>query len=115
MNLFDSSLEQLVMEIIAVNHAWKEASYLFNLSNNNHLANSLRDLKARLQVRLLRSYAPDLVYLIVDNNPNKDYEEPLYGLQLVEFVNGRKDAAHMPIRVAKKNLSALELMQFVKN
>ena len=113
MELLDSSINQLVTEIIAVNHAWKEAKDLFDRADN-HLANSLRDLKARLQVRLLRSYAPELVYLITDNNPDLDYGEPLYGLQLVKSVNGRKDTAHMPIRVAQENLSAQELKQFVR-
>jgi hypothetical protein len=79
------------------------------------LANSLRDLKARLQVKLLRNYAPEKVYLMLDANVNTDYDEPLYGLHLVTSVNGRRDAAHMPIRVAQENLSAQELKQFVKS
>ena len=112
MDLFNPSIEKLVTEIIAVNHAWKEAKDLFDRADN-HLANSLRDLKARLQVRLLRSYAPELVYLLTDNDPDLDYDEPLYGLRLVKSVNGRQDAAHMPIRVAEENLSARELQQFV--
>ena len=114
MNFLNSSIEQLVTEIIAVNNAWKEAKDLFDRADN-HLANSLRDLKARLQVLLLRSYAPELVYLITDSDPNRDYDEPLYGLRLVESVNGRQDAAHMPIRVAEENLSAAELQQFVQD
>ena len=114
MELFNPSIEQLVLEIIAVNHAWKEAKDLFDRLDTP-LANSLRDLKARLQVRLLRNYAPSRVYLTVDTNPNSDYDEPLYGLQLVTSVNGRQDAAHMPIRVAEQNLSAQELEQFVKS
>ncbi len=114
MDFFNPSIEQLVTEIIAVNNAWKEAKDLFDHADN-HLANSLRDLKARLQVRLLRSYAPELVYLITDSDSNRDYDEPLYGLRLVESVNGRQDAAHMPIRVAEENLSAAELQQFVQD
>ena len=114
MEFFNPSIEQLVKEIIAVNRAWKEAKDLFDRPDTP-LANSLRDLKARLQVRLLRSYAPEKVYLMVDTNSNSDYDEPLYGLQLVGSVNDRKDAAHMPIRVAQQNLSAQELEQFVKS
>ena len=90
------------MKVLSVNQA------------DNSLANSLRDLKARLQVRLLRSYAPELVYLMTDTNSNPDYDEPLYGLQLMKSINSRKDAAHMPVRVAEQNLSAQELKQFVK-
>ncbi|MBE9047156.1 hypothetical protein IQ255_22605 [Pleurocapsales cyanobacterium LEGE 10410] len=114
MELLNSSVEQLVTEIIAVNHAWKEAQDLFDRADN-HLANSLRDLKARLQVRLLRSYAPELVYLTIDTDSDRDYDEPLYGLRLVKSVNGRQDAAHMPIRIAKENLSAAELQHFVQS
>ena len=114
MEFSNPSIEQLVTEIIAVNHAWKEAKSLFDCSDN-FLANSLRDLKARLQVRLLRNYAPENVYLMIDTNVNTDYDEPLYGLQLVTSVNNRQDAAHMPIRVAKEDLSAQELEQFIKS
>ncbi len=114
MNLFDPSIEQLVREIIAVNHAWKEAKDLLDRADN-HLANSLRDLKARLQVRLLRSYAPKLVYLMTDPDPNEHYDEPLYGLRLVKLINGRQDASHMPVRVAEENLSQQELQQFVQS
>ena len=114
MDLFNPSIEQLVTEIIAVNHAWKEAKDLFGFPNTS-LANSLRDLKARLQIRLLRSYAPKSVYLMADNDPNEYYDEPLYGLRLTKTVNDRQDAAHMPIRIAKENLSAKELQQFVQN
>ena len=113
MEFLNSSIEQSVTEIIAVNRAWKEARYLFDRADN-YLANSLRDLKARLQVRLLRSYAPELAYLITDINSDQDYDEPLYGLRLVKSVNGRHDAAHMLIRVAEENLSVKELQQFVK-
>ncbi len=114
MKFFYPSIEQLVTEIIAVNHAWKEAKDLFDLPDSP-LANSLRDLKASLQVRLLRNYAPENVYLMEDKRANTDYNEPLYGLQLVTSINGRKDAAHMPIRVAQNNLSAQEIEQFVKS
>lgn len=113
MEFLNPSIEQLVTEIIAVNHAWKEAKSLFDYSDNP-LANSLRDLKARLQVRLLRNYAPENVYLMIDTNVNTDYDELLYGLQLMKSINGRKDAAHMPIRVAERNLSVQELQQFIK-
>ena len=113
MELLNPSIEQLVLEIMAVNYAWKEAK---NFSDgDNYLANSLRNLKARLQVRLLRSYAPELVFLKIDTSNGEDYEEPLYGLHLAESVNGRKDAAHMPIRVAQENLSAKELQHFVRS
>ena len=113
MELLNPSIEQLVSEIIAVNHAWKEAKSLFD--SDNYLAKSLRDLKARLQVRLLRNYAPELVFLRTDVSDDENYDEPLYGLHLTRSVNGRQDAAHMPIRVAEEYLSVKELQQFVRS
>ena len=56
------SVEKLVKEIVAINHAWKVARELFG--EDSHLSISSRDLKTCLQVRLLRSYAPKQVYLI---------------------------------------------------
>ena len=111
MELLNPSIEQLVLEIIAVDRAGKEAK-LFTC-DRNFLANSLQDLKARLQVRLLRSYAP-LVFLRIDVSED-EYDEPIYGLHLTKSVNGRKDAAHMPIKVAQENLSVKELQQFVRS
>lgn len=60
MELINPSIEQLVKEIIAVNHAWKEAKDLFE-ETAFPLANALRDLKTRLQIRLLRNYAAILI------------------------------------------------------
>ena len=111
MELVNPSIEQLVTEIIAVNHAWKEAKDLFE-ETASPLANALRDLKTRLQIRLLRNYAPEWVFLIEDNQTEGD--EPLYGLQLVKAIGSWRDAAHIPIRVAQENLSLQELKIFVK-
>lgn len=112
MELLDPSIEQLVLEIIAVDRAGKEAKLFAR--DRNFLANSLQDLKARLQVRLLRSYAPEFVFLKTDVSEG-EYDEPVYGLHLTKSVNGRQDAARMPIRVAQKNLSLEELQQFVRS
>lgn len=103
------SIQDLVTEIHAVNHSWKLAIEMFG--NNHGLAQSLRDLKVRLQIRLLRNYAPEFVYLQIDQETES--EEALYGVRLVSSVNGHKDAAHLPIRLAKKVLSILELNQFL--
>lgn len=105
------SIENLVKEIHAVNHAWKLAIEMFN--HDYPLAQSLRNLKVRLQVRLLRNYAPDFVYL--KENTETISEESLYSLQLVSVVNGYKDAAHLPIRVAQEILSVSEINKFLLN
>ncbi|MDJ0533932.1 MAG: hypothetical protein QNJ70_15825 [Xenococcaceae cyanobacterium MO_207.B15] len=110
MDFFKPSLEQLVTEIVAVNHAWKEAKQLFG--HNSNLAISLREIKSNLQVRLLRNYAPEKVYLMEDKEA--DTEESLYGLLLVNPIKSYKDAAHLPIRVAIEKLSIQEREKFVK-
>jgi hypothetical protein len=106
------SIEQLVGEIVAVNHAWKEAKDICE-DPASPIANSLRNLKTRLQVRLLRQYAPQQVYLRED--PTADTTEPVYGLSLVQTtINGYTDAAHLPFRVAKDHLSAEEIKLFCR-
>ncbi|MCT7990603.1 hypothetical protein [Laspinema olomoucense] len=99
-NLLNPSLEQLIDEIHAVNHAWKVALAFGDIPA---LATSLQDMKTRLQVRLLRQYAPDRVYLALDTETAS--EEPLYGLRLREPIAGYTDAAHLPVRVAQDYLS----------
>lgn len=98
--LLNPPLEQLIDEIHAVNHAWKVA---LDFGDIPALAESLKEMKTRLQVRLLRQYAPDRVYLALDTETAS--EEPLYGLRLREPIAGHTDAAHLPVRVAKDHLS----------
>ncbi|NCO75548.1 MAG: hypothetical protein GW795_09990 [Cyanobacteria bacterium] len=109
--LLTPPFESLVKEIHAVNHSWKlAADEIFN--NEHFLAKSLRDLKVRLQVKLLRNYAPNFVYLIEDKEIVS--EEVLYSLQLISNVDNYQDAAHLPIRVAKEVLSLEEINKFSK-
>jgi hypothetical protein len=108
--LLNPSIEQLLKEIHSVNHAWKAAKELFE-APASPIANSLRDLKTRLQVRLLRSqFAPGKVRLLEDMT--SDASEPVYGLLLLEPVEGYMDAAHLPIRLAKEHLSPEEIERF---
>ncbi|MBD2197545.1 MULTISPECIES: hypothetical protein [Calothrix] len=106
---WNPSVEQMVREIVAVNHAWKVACELFG--EDSPLSTSSRDLKTCLQVRLLRSYAPKQVYLIEDKNVEG---ERLYSLYLREHINNRQYAEHLPVRVAEDVLSSQELAQFKK-
>lgn len=101
------SVETLVREIEAINHVWKTAGLLFG--RDSTLSMSAQELKNCLQARLLRIYAPDHVYLIVDQD---EKDEELYGLRLREKVAGRTDAAHLPVRVAKHLFSTEELRKF---
>ncbi|MBH8571784.1 hypothetical protein I8752_01815 [Nostocaceae cyanobacterium CENA369] len=104
------SIEKLVEEIVAVNHAWKVACELFG--QDSPLSISSRDLKTYLQVRLLRSYAPEQVYLIEDKESEG---EPLYSLRLRESIGNRLYAEHLPMRIAQKILADKELEQFERH
>jgi hypothetical protein len=103
------SIEQLVREIVAVNHAWKVASEIFG--DTSPLSTSSRDLKTALQVRLLRNYAPDKVYLVVDTEAEG---EELYSLTLSEPIDNHLYAEHLPVRVAREVFSADEIKKFSK-
>lgn len=104
MELLNSSVEQVVEEIVAVNRAWKIACELFE--ETSPLATSLRELKTCKQVRLLQSYGPKQVYLALDPASKG---EPLYSLRLRQALGSRQDAEHLPVRVAKEVLSPEEL------
>lgn len=102
------TLEDLLIKIHRVNHSWKLAQ---KITENEHiLAQSLRNLKIRLQIKLLRNYAPDYVFLQLDENIM--FVEPIYGLKLNFPVNGYHDAAHFPVRVAHQLLSDSEINYF---
>ncbi|MBD2393468.1 hypothetical protein H6G11_04270 [Cyanobacterium aponinum FACHB-4101] len=105
------SLADLIRQIHCINHAWKLSQ---EMEDNNHfLGIRLRDLKTRLQIKLLKKYAPDYVYLKEDKNIES--EEKVYGLILVSPINNYSDVAHLPIRVAKKMLSEEEIAHFSKS
>ena len=110
MELSNSSLEQLVKEIIAVNHAWKLACNLFE--QTSPLATSLRDLKTCKQVRLLQTYGSTQVYLAIDP---EESSEPLYSVRLRHSIGDRTDAEHLPVRVAQEVLSPAELNRLIDN
>jgi hypothetical protein len=100
-------VEQLVQEIVAINHAWKVARELFG--EDSPLSTSSRDLKTCLQVRLLRSYAPELVYLVEDEAAEG---EKLYSLRLRKPIGSRQDVEHLPVRVAHEVFNSTELRRF---
>lgn len=102
--------DSLVDEIIVINKAWKASREL--LGGSVSMTESFRHLKSRLQARLLRQYAPQQVYLELDNTA--DSEEPLYGLKLVNKVSNRTDAAHIPVRIANEIFTPEELKHFIK-
>ncbi|MFB2895756.1 hypothetical protein ACE1CI_22850 [Aerosakkonemataceae cyanobacterium BLCC-F50] len=101
------NFEDLVQEIAAINQAWKVSAEL-----SPTLGNSLKDLKNRLQLRLLRKYAPARVYLELDTVTES--EEALYSLCLRQPIGNRWNAEHLPVRVAQEMLSDEEFKQLVK-
>jgi hypothetical protein len=105
------SLTELVKEIIAVNQAWKLACDMGECSTA--IAHSLADLKNRLQVRLLRTYAPEKVYLQIDTSSDSAPTEQLYGLMLRQPIKNYWNAAHLPVRVAQQLMSPQELQKFI--
>lgn len=109
----NSNLEELVKEIKAVNRAWKEASEMGDCLN--HISRSLNHLKDRLQVRLLKQYAPDQVYLQLDTENQGAQGEDLYSLRLRQPLAHYWNAAHLPVRVARDVLSEQELQKFIQH
>ncbi|BAZ85519.1 hypothetical protein [Dolichospermum compactum] len=105
------SIESLLNEIVALNHSWKAAVELFG--DDTPLAQSARDLKGCLQVRLLHTY-PDQVCLIIDKDTSEQAGEDLYSLRLLTPINNRYDAEHLPVRVAKKLLTEEEIKALTK-
>ncbi len=101
------NFEELITEIAAINQAWKVSKEL-----SPNLGNSLKDLKNRLQVRLLRNYAPERLFLELDTATES--EEPLYSLRHRQPIGNRWNAEHLPVRVAKEMLSDEELKQLIK-
>ena len=108
-NILSPSLESLLREIIAVNHSWKWVREHHGADAD--LAAALRDLKSRLQVRLLRAH-PERVRLVTDPEAT---EEPLFSVRLTPPVGGRRDAEHLPVRVAERLLSPDELRLFTRS
>lgn len=104
-------MKELVSEIHAINHSWKLSKETFG--DDYSLTISLRNLKTRLQVRLLRNYSPHDVYLTIDHEIESS--EPTYSLNLINRTNNYQNAAHLPVRVAKEMLMASELKKFTLN
>ena len=109
-----SGLETLVFQITAFNHAWKLSKERW--PDKSYLVNSLRDRKSCLQVRLLREF-PTTTYLHLDLE--NDEGEPLFSVRLnkpIKLSNGfeRRDAEHMPVRLAEDFFAEDELLRMVK-
>ncbi len=102
---FDEILER----IITINHAWKLARDEFG--HDFSVTKSFRATKSSLQATLLREFSQD-VYLKLATDSD-DHNEAMYSLRLRDpmLVNGtsRRDAEHLPVRIAKELFTPQEL------
>lgn len=107
-------LVQIVDRIVAINHAWKEARDEFGPSNP--ITSALRYQKSSWQATLIRHY-PDHISIAVDVD-NSSPDELLLSIRLKEPVNlngiVKKDAEHLPYRIAEQILLKSELERFLK-
>lgn len=106
--------ERTLNQIITFNHAWKQARE--NYSEKSSITNALRNRKSCLQASLLRNF-PSRCYLKHDED-NLD-GEMLYSIRLIEAVTlptglVRKDAEHLPVRLAEELFTAEELQKLIK-
>ena len=102
-----TSVNELVNEITKVNHAWKTACELFE--KEAPLSISLRDMKHKLQVQLLRNFYPQ-AFLAID--PAE--AGTVYSLRLHESISNRHNAAHIPEQIARQLLFPQRPEDFLK-
>lgn len=109
-----NSFERTLNQIIAFNHAWKQARD--NYTDQSAVANALRIRKSCLQASLLREF-PERCYLKLDDE-NID-GEVLFSVRLTKSItlpSGaiRNDAEHLPVRLAEELFTAEELQKLIK-
>ena len=108
------SIEELVGQIVAINHGWKLA--IERWGNQSAISLALRQRKSSLQADLLRLW-PDQVWLRVDQEAEG---RELFSVRLgreVRLPSGvrRQDAEHMPVDVARELLTPGELQKAVRS
>lgn len=119
--MIEPPVEELVQKIVAFNNCWhslrdnvkreterasEDQQAMLDLLSTS-IAN-LRDIKARLQLQLLR-HSSGIAELRYDP---KVKIEPCYTVVLTSKVFKRSDACHMPVRIAKRLLDADEFKRF---
>lgn len=105
------AFEEDVNKIHSINQGWKLSSVItLETSRESPIARSLKNLKNRQQLRLLRNYAPHHVFLTLDEETES--EEPLYSLRIREPKSEHWNAGHLPVRVAKQHLTPTDIQNF---
>ena len=108
---YASSAEDLVQRIHALNDGWHALRDLWPPeAATDPVLQGLRNLKAMLQVQLLRGY-PALAHLEVDSDPG--LPEPCFSVRLHGELAPYRDARHLPVRVAEDYLTAREIAQLL--
>lgn len=106
-------IHNILHRIISLNHAWKIARDEFGAKNN--ITTALRRQKASWQASLLRYY-PDAAYFKQDED-NVD-GEVLLSVRLATPITiegfPRRDAEHMPLRIAKELFTTEELKSLTR-
>lgn len=107
-------LDELLEQIVSVNHAWKLSREEFG--NKFPATKSFLHTKSSLQATLLREFSEESYLILADDNALHD--EQLYSVRLVNPValktGIKKDAEHLPVRVAKELFTEAELSQLIK-
>ena len=106
-----ASAELLVARIHHVNGGWHALRELWPpAEGTNVVIAGMRDLKALLQVQLLRD--PGSPAFLVEDLESA-LLEPCYSVQLRDRSQGYSNACHLPIRVARELLTERELAELV--
>lgn len=116
--LSENEIVDLVKRIVAFNNCWhtirddikRESNHVSDdqeamLELLGNSIKNLRDIKSRLQIQLLRR-GGGLATLEYDP---KIQSEACYSVRLARMIAKRKDACHIPVRIAKRLLYPEEL------
>ena len=92
----------MTSQIVAFNDAWKAIAAISG--RDSMAARELRDVKALLQIRLLRAGYAHLA-------PDTDGRQDLWSVRLNHPLRSRVDACHLPRAVAEALLLPSELLR----
>lgn len=107
---FSEPLEHIVERIFLINKSWKIAQELFGVDHS--CTRNFRELKACLQIRLLRSY-PEDIDLVIDRDESERVGEDIFSVRLKTNQYRHRDAAHLPVRIARKLLTIQEINHYL--
>jgi hypothetical protein len=111
--MMSKPIEELLEQIVSVNHAWKLSREEFG--NKFVATTSFLSTKSSLQATLLRDFPGQSYLVLADDNDRHD--EVLFSVRLTSPIRLSKgvkhDAEHLPVRVAKELFTESELTQIM--